>query len=222
MTKREDPRISVNKLSEYIITPSPQRRKTIIKLQKNPPECITPYYKFAEESVIEFLSANNSELAFIDSKIEQLEGKLISTSWEEKRNKICIDALIKFKEFNNNPSLQGLRFSRTEKETPKLKINNVSISVRPELYLLDQENNIKGCIKLVFAKTRPVSNTEAEYTSVCMQRWLHENRGINNSKNCLVLDVFSKVIFNTPKAYKKRMNDIESACQEISTFWNIY
>lgn len=88
--------------------------------------------------------------------------------------------------------------------------------------MVDENKEIKGCIKLVFGKGRELNNLEAEYTTACLQRWLFEQKNISNSSQCFVLDVFGKKVFSSSKISKKRMADIETACEEISLTWNIF
>lgn len=219
---REEPRISVNKLSEYI-TAFPSRRKTIIKQQKRPPSFIVPYYKSAEEVVIDYLTNNINSEDWLDNRIQQLSDKVVSSDWDETRRNVCIDALDSFVEFAKDLDFGDLRCVNGETDSPKLLISEVLVSVRPELYLINSNKEIKGCIKLVFGKSRgEIAKNEAEYTGVCLQRWLYEQKNISNSTSCFVLDIFGQNSYTAPKAYKKRMNDIEAACEEIARAWAKY
>jgi hypothetical protein len=85
---------------------------------------------------------------------------------------------------------------------------------------MNSQNEVKGCIKLVFAKGRAVTEQEATYTGVCLQRWMNEQYQVSDHKLCFVLDIFGQKSYSAPKAYKKRMLDIEAACEEIASAWD--
>jgi hypothetical protein len=54
--EREVPRISVNKLGEYM-TATPLRRRRIIQDQKRPKDYIVPRYTEAQDAIVAYLSA---------------------------------------------------------------------------------------------------------------------------------------------------------------------
>ena len=219
-TVRETPRISVNKLSEYV-TALPGRRKTIIKQQKRPSSYIVPYYQYAKDIVIDYLSNNNDDDHWLNNKVQQLLDKPISSDWDATRRNICIDALDSFMEFAEDLDFPpGLVCIAGKNDAAKLHICEVQVSIRPEIHLVNSQNEVKGCIKLVFAKGRAVTEQEAIYTGVCLQKWMNEQYQVSDHKFCFVLDVFGQKFYTAPKAYKKRMSDIEAACEEIASAWD--
>jgi len=38
-------------------------------------------------------------------------------------------------------------------------------------------------------------------------------------KNCYIIDIFDSSIITAPKAYKKRLKDVNAACEEINDTW---
>lgn len=52
--RRERPRISVNKLGEYLTEPNPSRRRRILLDQKEPKDFILPYYDPARDAILRF------------------------------------------------------------------------------------------------------------------------------------------------------------------------
>ncbi len=217
-TPRESPRISVNKLSEYI-TALPNRRRTIVKQQKRPPTVIVPYYKEAEKIVVDYLVSFNGDEEWLSTKIQELSDKTVTSDWEETKRDICIEAVDSFVEFVSDLNFNGLRCVAGEPNPEKLSIEGVQVSVRPEIYLQDNGGNVKGCVKLVFGKGRELSEDEAKYTGTCLQRWMIEFFSVSEHKSCFILDIFGGNCHIAPKAYKKRLSDIEAACQEISRAW---
>lgn len=217
--ERNHPRISVNKLSEYI-TALPGRRKSIIKGQKRPQSFIVPYYNEAEDVIIEYLTTHWGNEDWINSKILELSNRSVKSDWDENRRDICIGALESFLELLEALDLGDLSCVAGEHNPPKLHIADVEVSVRPEIYLIDTSGSTQGCVKLVFGKGRDLSETEAGYTGTCLQSWMMQQFNISNHKTCFVIDVSGEKYHMAPKAYKKRKSDIEAACEEIARAWS--
>jgi hypothetical protein len=38
-------------------------------------------------------------------------------------------------------------------------------------------------------------------------------------RDCLIVDVFGKLVFAAPRTYRRRWQEIEAACQEIALVW---
>ena len=218
-TQREYPRMSVNKLGEYI-TALPGRRKTIIKQQKRPQPFIVPYYRAAEDILVDYLTSSSDNEDWLELKIEELSSKSTTSDWDETRRNICIDALDSFRELVEELNFQGLSCTKGDPAPQKLDVAGVQISVRPEVYLSDSKGNAKGCIKLVFGKRRELQESEAGYIGTCLQEWMGKAHGVSDYKSCFVLDIFGEKRHVAPRAYVKRMQDITAACEEISRAWD--
>jgi hypothetical protein len=216
--ERENPRISINKLSEYI-TALPARRRKIIKDQKRPSNFIVPYYRDAEKIVVDYFVVSNQSEEWLESRIQNLSDRTVTSDWDENRRSICIEAIECFSEFIEEFSFNSLCCIAGEASPEKLKIAGVQVSVRPEIYLTDEQKNIKGCVKLIFGKGRQVSESEAGYTGTCLQRWMEDFHGIHDYKTCFALDIFAGKLYTAPKAYKRKLSDMEAACEEISSAW---
>ena len=57
---RNDSRISVNKLTEYLVAGS-TRRRSIVSEQKRPSEFMTIYYQPAQDIIVDFMVGNAGE-----------------------------------------------------------------------------------------------------------------------------------------------------------------
>jgi hypothetical protein len=217
-TSRNSPRISINKLGEYI-TAKPARRKKIIHDQKYPSSFIVPYYTDATNLIMEYLTTREQGEDVFNQKIQDLTKKATSSEWEQTKKSLCIEAWDSFMEFAEELEFGGLKCSRAPFNPPKMIIHDVEISVRPELFLADSKDTIQGCIKLVFGKTKDIDEEATQYIGVCLQRYVSEQHNVSNHKTCFVLDIFDKKIYTAPKAYKRRIADVEVACEEIQRAW---
>lgn len=143
----------------------------------------------------------------------------MSTDWDETRQGVCIAALEEFETLISDVDLPHYDKKRGERSQERLVIGDVAISVRPEI-LLYKSGNIVGAIKLVFNKTRLRGKEEIEYIGTVLLNYMRDvyDEEIKNS-DCYVIDVFAGTMSIAPKAYKKRMKDVNASCEEISDTW---
>jgi hypothetical protein len=210
----------VNKLGEYLIA-TPARRRRIIFDAKYPQEFITRRYLKAESAIKDFyLNAAKDERIILNAIKELQEYRPKNKHQLEVKNS-CIDALSKFLKLNDNFAIvdgdkhyyEGINKSAT------LNFAGTEISVRPEV-LIFENGEICGAVKLYLSKSHPLSKDSGEYISTLIKSYLEEEYDLTiKARNCFVLDVFSNNIFIAPNAFKKRLNDIEAACEEISSRW---
>jgi hypothetical protein len=108
---------------------------------------------------------------------------------------------------------------------PKLIIQNVDISVRPEIILVDEGKGGKplaGALKLHFPRTFPLGDSGAGYVSALLQEYTKTYLTANGEASgalCPVIDVGSKKMYPGAKSILQRMKDIEAACRNIAGLW---
>ncbi len=218
-------RISVNKLSDYLISTA-HSRKTIIKDQKHPKPFKTAYYQPAENTIINYFVSGGRNNSIIDTEIKHLRSLRNLSDYQKKRNDSNILAL---KNFSNTIdeiiNLEDYSITRGNTDVEKLEIAGVKISVRPEVILTSKSTNHDdiGVIKLFFSKNNPLDEEMGDYITTITHQWVKNNLKIQkcNTPNELtfVLDVFNGKIFTTPKAFKQRLKDVKAACEEINIMW---
>jgi hypothetical protein len=120
--------------------------------------------------------------------------------------------------------LNGAEPSLGSHAPPKLTIQNVEISVRPNIILKGvgrKKQPIIGALKFHFPRTFPL-NDSAGYVSALLQEYgktYHAHDGEVYGPYCPVLDVGSKKIHPGVKSVLARMKDIEAACRNIVALW---
>ena len=216
---RTKPRISINKLGEYM-TGTPFNRKAIITEQKRPPVFKSAYYQSAQLAIINFLSSINKNVTSLDNQISELKSLRTNKDYHKSKNSSNIEAITSFK--NTYQGLIGISQYSIKKggqKVPMLKMGGVNISIRPELILTsknDDENSDVGVIKLYFSKNNPLDEETGNYISTATHQWVEKNlisSGLNAPYHMtLVYDVFNGKIFTPPRAFKKRRKDIGAAC----------
>lgn len=166
---RSNPRVSVNKLGEYMVA-KPARRLSIIRNQKRPADFIVAYYSQAEDAIAESIIQNHP-LGFIESQIQALEKKPVSSDWDATRKSICVEALDYFSSFAKDATFGAYRCTRGATDQPKTAIGGLTVSVRPEVLLLNEQNEVVGAVKLIFSKGRTAEVEEVEYIGAVLNHY---------------------------------------------------
>lgn len=225
MSERPGPRISVNKLGEYMIA-SPARRRRIVADQKRPREFIVTRYRDAVGAMVEFLAAGGRDDRIITRAIAELEAKPVSTDFQSQDRDLSIEALESFLDTTDQLDLSGLTVRAGDSDAPALLISRVSVSVRPEIVVTGQNRNggAIGCVKLYLSKSFPLNETGATYIGAVLTRFTEEYLAADampDYRLCNVVDVFGQQVFTAPRAVQRRQADIEAACEEIALLWNV-
>jgi hypothetical protein len=219
-----DPRISLNKLGEFLTT-NPSRRRRILMDQKYPNTFIVARYNDAEDSISKYISSDTNDLSILDRNLQELESKNVTTEWEAQTRSLNYEAIDTFYDFTDELEFQNCTFCRVNKNsiTP-MSFGNVTISVRPEILVYHDSKDIKqiGAIKLYFSKNNSLTQQSGEYIASMLMEYLRktENDHVPLNKLCCVIDVFAQQIYFAPASYKRRMADVTAACQEIAAIWS--
>ncbi len=219
-----EPRISVNKLGEYLVA-SPKRRRRIIADQKHPKSFVVARYREASETMISFLERGATDDAIIYRAIDELTQKAVCTEFQEQDRDLNIEALESFLDMTDTINLDGLQCYRGELEPPRLSIAGVSVSVRPEVILTSRNRageRVVGSLKIYLTKSYPLTNEAGAYIGTVLQQYASQylkQFGIAEYHFFHTLDVFDMKIHTAPRSYRRRQSEIEAACEEIARAW---
>lgn len=222
---RTVPRISLNKLGEYM-NASASRRKRIIAEQREPKTFIIARYTDAQDVICNYLQDDSRDDEILYAGVERLLSAPVTTEWEEQCNQLCALALQHFLKVKDALPLAGCSCEVLSPEQSSLMIvAGVEISVRPEvsLSIMDgKKAGQRGAIKLAFSKTYKLGEKSGEYISTLLHEYaittLFKGEKVCNDK-CLLVDVFDGQVISAPSARKRRMDDINAACEEIRKIW---
>jgi hypothetical protein len=213
MTIRTQPRISVNKLGEYIVA-SPRRRRAIIADQKNPKEFIVPRYREALEAIALFLV--NGNRARLLSVRNNLAGQRFQSKWEDQCRESCIEAIDSLLRIADEIDFSA--YERIRLTTPgRLSISGLTVSVRPEILLRARGNT--GGLKLYIAKNTPL-NEAGPYVATVLHQYMEGEHSPSRARDCFVLDVFAREIITAPRSTLRLRSEVAAACEEIVGRWN--
>jgi hypothetical protein len=108
-------------------------------------------------------------------------------------------------------------------------VEGVTVSVRPDLYLRDKRTKeLRGIVKLSILKGNTPKDGEdpedeaAKYVGTVVHQYANEVISPTAKivpANCLVIDVFAQRVYEAPKSFKRRRDDVAAACREIARSW---
>lgn len=217
-------KISVNKFAEYLVSSAGRRRRILIE-QKTPNTFQVNYYQYSEGIIKDFILSKCTDLGILDDGLKKLLKKKPTNEFEFYRISANIDALESMYAFERDKNFRADKLTRGISNPPKLNFKNVDISVRPEIIIMNKSGtkpkNV-GAIKLYFSKQTKLDKVLGEYISGLVFEFTKTFLGKHGKpakNNCFVIDVFGKNIIKAPNAYKRLINDVEAACEEISIRW---
>lgn len=216
------PRISVNKLGEYL-TASPTRRRRIVEEQKAPKPFITTRYSDAREEIVRYVAEGMINEERMIAAADRLRESDESSNFTKMDKAASADAIESFLEITDKLDIEGTVPTAVEKtDAMHLELAGVSVSVRPEVILKDPKTGRPvGAIKLHFPKTTPLDSIASEHVAALLKVSLDNNfpDASINAKRCIVVDVSTGSVVTAPKATKRRIENAVAACEEIHARW---
>lgn len=223
--ERVTPRISVNSLAEYL-TAGASRRLAIIRNQKRPRTFVVAIYKEAEEAIREYLTAGDTDL----QRIYRAQASLVSkmdrarSEWDRQRLDLCHQALDAYALSIEAFDLPQARVTEVPEQPPTLVVKGVEVSLRPDasFVLTRRGKEQRGFIKLYIRKQDPLTRIGGQYIGAAVYHWAAEVVKVSPApapELCVTHDVFAGSVYSGPRAYSRRMSDIEAACEEIALRW---
>lgn len=219
------PRISVNKLGEYL-TAGPTRRRSIIYNQKYPRNYIVRRYHKARTGIANYLKSGAENLEVIEGVVSHLSTLTPQTDFEAQDTNLSLQALDAFKGMADQFNLSGLHLCRETGPRRMLNIAGVAVSIRPDILVrgyTPRGKSFVGAIKVHISKGYALNPTAGEYVSTLLRRYLEESPWSEYTmvqpQFCMVIDVFAGEVYRAPKHFIRRLGHISAACEEIQMRW---
>jgi hypothetical protein len=224
MADNSTPRISVNKLAEYVLSKGGRQRQ-ILRDQKFPTDYKGMYYREASEAVSTCLASSLENTAVLSRTVKMLEQQKPEKIGTQRRLTANIDALEVFESM-----LDDIDFKEADPELgahapPKLKIQNVLVSVRPQIILRGTGKGgqkLVGATKVHFSRTFPLTEESAGYVSAVVQSYCDAFLVKNDDlfgPFCSVIDIGSQTVYPGVKSITARLKDIAAECRNIAALW---
>lgn len=218
------PRISVNKLAEFIGAKA-RRQRQILRDQKYPTDYKGMYYREASESIASYISSNLEKASIIDRAIAVLEQSHPEKIGTRRRIEANIDALETFRVMLDSLELAGAVPTLGDNSSPRIMIQNVEISVRPEIILRSAGKSgspLVGAIKLHFPRTFSLREDGEGIVSAVLQEWLKAHLpddGEPNPLQCYAIDVGAQRVGKGVRSTVARLREVEANCRNIAALW---
>lgn len=221
--ERQLPRISVNKLGEYLVVKAGRRRR-ILEDAKRPLDFIASRYRDFYDVGPRFLSSSPLDDAIIVDRLEAIQARPTKTEWEEQNKVLNSDLLTNLLDIPDLIDINRYTITELPDAPPTITIGAVEVSVRPELLLriTQRGRELAGAIKLYTPKSFPLNQESGDYIATLVHCYCSQSTSIQNEidyRHCYVIDVSSREIYTAPRSYSRRMADIEAACLEIAAQW---
>nr|WP_315423202.1 hypothetical protein [uncultured Pedobacter sp.] len=221
---RKTPRISANKLAEYL-TANSVRRKQIVKDSKYPSSFIVTRYKEARDIIRGFVNGDYT-IKDVNNFIKDFQSKPTTSDFQENDRVSSILALEQLKKINIS-TLSGFTLEANDNYEDLLKINGVEISVFPDIFISQMKGVIKssGALKIHITKDNALNEESQNIVGILLylysEKFLSTGTDVASTKLCFSLDVFKERLQCCPPSYKIRLGRIEAACEEIALWWDI-
>lgn len=217
------PRISINKLAEYIEATSP-RHKQIVLDAKYPENFKTTRYKVARDAAKAYLISHGND-TIIDKAVTILNAAKTSSTFQEQDKRLSLESL---------QSLCGCDLSRFkdcnisthDNENELINIHGLDISVNPDLIIKKDTKKgiLMGALKIHLSKNNVLSTESQKIVGVMLYKYtcdyLATHKEFPAQELCVSMDLFAQTFESCPASFKQRMTRIEAACEEILLWWD--
>lgn len=220
------PRISVNKLAEYMVSKAARQRK-LLKDRKYPdPDFqMGMYHREASEAISRYLVSDLISTDPIDNQILLIKQQAPGAIGTQRHLNSNIEAMDRFLDMLDDFTFGDAQAEHGQHSAEKLTFHGVDVSVRPEVVLRGKVKgkDVVGAVKLHFPKSFEMTEETAGYVSAAVQEYCERHLTHGGAKvnpaYCLVFDIGSGRVFPGVKSTKSRLKDIEDTCRNISDIW---
>ncbi len=217
------PKMTVNKLGEYIVA-NPKRQRRILEQLKYPQENkFGPMaHQEAREAIKQYF-VNNFDETYIHDCIAELHAKTATNDFQQA----LIDSSIEGLQFvlESETINENLEYELYSGANPKLNINGVEISVYPDLIVRSKVRGKEyyGALKLHLSKNSALTEEGNKYIAAMLHKFgaSHIESGTNpiRTENFISYDIFKDAFIECPRSIVTRMDHIEACCLNIVAIW---
>lgn len=217
---RSDPRMSITKFAEYLVTPTPGRRQSILTDQRFPPAFKAAKFRAAYAAIADVL-VRGGDPELVDAQIAVWRKQTPAKEFQAECLALCIDALAAFKKLLLKGAFKKLTLTPGLSEA-YVDLGGVSLSVRPDVLIGGPEI---GAVKICLSKTNPLTQDargkpgSASYAAAVLHFWAEKEFGGAPPERCLVVDVFAGEVYKASSRNATRRKHMLAACHEIVAVW---
>jgi hypothetical protein len=227
-----EPRISANKLAEYILA-DPHRQRTIIRESKFSKVVMTVPYTKTRTFIARAFTGDSLDIDKLGQRAAEIERENEVdgiSDWHHTDNTNSALALKKIISIASELSWKNARI--VHGRLGGIQIAGVHVSVQPELVFTFEHRNISkaGAILLNTAKSdeKSLARNNGGYcvgnylSSLLFQMLLSKAPRIAAplSSKCFAVDVFRETVYTAPANYRTLNKNLEAACEVIASRWS--
>lgn len=217
--KTKSPRLSVNKLAEYMNADT-LRRRQIVKDAKYPKSFKDTRYADARTGIKDYIIGGYDE-NIIGDIIRTLKQRPDGTDFQNNDIKNSIASLGHILS-TELPNFENCTLQEFDGENTLINIEGLNISVYPDIIIKRNDNGKIGGLKIHLSKTYDLGDGLI-YVSTLMKYFFINcgyEENIIDDKLCVSVDVFRMKYEFSPKSYKRTIQRLSAACQEIVLWWD--
>jgi hypothetical protein len=221
-TLREEPRFSVTKLAEYMVT-NPARRTTLIREQIRPLAVRVVNYNDARRVLARFCSDPTRTPRQLQDSAGLLRDRAADPAMDDFRRdclKGSARAIEAFASVAYDVRVRGVIAMEGPRQGADVPISGVRVVIAPDICFLEKGSEARiGAAKLHYARTEPLNNVALQYVASLIYYYLKTLGESPRARTCLAIDVFTGQIEAAPKTLATHIRYVKSACQEIADRW---
>jgi hypothetical protein len=228
---RKEPRISANKLAEFIIA-DPSRQMGIIRSAKFVKKVVVTPYKRTRNFIAHAFSSDSLNIDKLVHRAEEIErGNEDDEISDWLRNDNTNSALALKKIAAIAPELSWENAQILHGRSGGLFIEGVQVSIQPEVVFSFEHRNITKIGAIILNTTKDDKKSLArnngsgcvgDYVASLLFQMLLSRQsrlGVPLNSKCYAVDVFREKIYTAPANYQKLNKNIAAACQLIASHW---
>lgn len=222
-----EPRISLNKLGEYLTATSEARRRRILLDQKFPSGIVVPRYRRFFPSVRRYVSQRGHDRGLVEGAIAELKAVNTGTPWNQDDSHNTAAALNHFLKIAPRLTEGGCEFLPPPRKNTFLMIEGVKVAISPHyiLHAVIDGRPALGVVKFHLIKNvaKHMGAIGAQHAATLLHRWLIENltdaTRLPHPSLCFIVECWQDRITAAPERSEDRMENIARACREIAVIW---
>jgi hypothetical protein len=220
VTRTGGPRISVNKMAEYLEANS-MKRKSIVHDAKHPPKVKITRYSDARLAAQAFLISGKKNVVM--AAIRSIRAKPAESPFEANDIKNSEEALRRLLECDTS-AFEGYSLEPFNTKNASITIAGVEISVQPDAIVRTEVKGQQylGGVKMSIAK-KSLSDECQKHVAMMLYEYISQKLSSADEKAsgklCFSFDVFKDSVVCCPGGIKQRMDRLEASCEEIALRW---
>lgn len=206
------------------------KREKIVRDAKRVSAVRVATYQPARTAVPRCYSPDGLVAAELISQAARLEGIVSPQEFENECNKLSAPALRRLAAMADRIDCPGERIVRPSQGFEHLLIENVRVSVQPEVAFSFAHKGIRkfGGVMVNFSKTESLARVSSKlaagnYAAFLVFHMLglrHGRDGGPRYANCFSVDLYRDEVYTAPGAQITMLKNIEAACRMIALQWD--